>query len=162
MTRVNLIPAKLLTDQHLRSELREIPRIITHVHKLWLSGKYNPNILPATYVLGTGHVRFFYNKLSFIMQRIRILNKQCLVRKFKGINESYYALLKKCYAALPAEFKQHFEPTASDISISQERIFARVEIKISWYKYLGKSLTSRIWNKLLTKIKSLTAKTILV
>lgn len=96
------------------------------------------------------------------MKRIRLLNKQCLVRKFKGINEVYYALLKKYYAEMPKIFKQDFTPSASDLFISQERIFARVEIKISWYKYLGKSLTTRLWNKLLANIKLLTAKTALV
>ncbi len=96
------------------------------------------------------------------MKRIRLLNKQCLARKFKGINEAYYALLKKCYAEMPKMFKQDFIPSVCDITISQERIFARVELKIAWYKYLGKSLTTCIWNKLLADIKSLTAKKALV
>lgn len=33
MTRINLIPARELSDQHLLAEIRELPRIFSHVEK---------------------------------------------------------------------------------------------------------------------------------
>jgi len=71
VTRVNLISPICLYDQHLIAEYREIPRIPNAVRKL-LETKGSFDILqtlPDSYVLGKGHVKFFYDKLQFIKNR---------------------------------------------------------------------------------------------
>lgn len=64
MTRINVVDTKLLTDQHLMAEYRELPRIFTLVNK----GKAKGDI-PPTYRMGKGHVSFFYDKLLYLADR---------------------------------------------------------------------------------------------
>ena len=66
MTRINVgIQPVELTDQHLIAEHREIKRIPNCVAK----GKYNMEGIPDKFKLGTGHVKFFYNKLLYLKFR---------------------------------------------------------------------------------------------
>jgi deoxyribonuclease (pyrimidine dimer) len=70
MTRINagIRPAELV-DQHLLAELREIKRIPNVVKQ----GKAKLDGIPERFSLGTGHVRFFYNKLGYLLRRYRSL-----------------------------------------------------------------------------------------
>jgi deoxyribonuclease (pyrimidine dimer) len=58
MTRVNCIPVRELCDKHLLSEYRELPRVFTWLEKV--IEKNNRPRIPAHYVLGTGHMSFFW------------------------------------------------------------------------------------------------------
>ncbi|MGC7590107.1 pyrimidine dimer DNA glycosylase/endonuclease V [Bisgaard Taxon 46] len=78
MTRINLIPVNELCDQHLLAEHRELTRIPNAVAK----GKFNLVGQPDDYKLGTGHVRFFFNKLAFLKQRYDLLHQECIARGF--------------------------------------------------------------------------------
>ena len=63
MTRINVgIPPAELVNQHLIAEHREIKRIPNCIAK----GKYNMDGIPDKFKLGTGHVKFFYNKLLYL------------------------------------------------------------------------------------------------
>lgn len=66
MTRINanIDPADLC-DQHLIAEYREMVRIPNFV----LKHPIKLNTIPDTYRLGTGHVKFFYNKIRFLHHR---------------------------------------------------------------------------------------------
>lgn len=68
MTRINLVPPKDLSDQHLLAEIRELPRIFSLVEK-------NPSTenIPESYQLGRGHMNFFKDKLQFLKKRYRKL-----------------------------------------------------------------------------------------
>ena len=80
MTRINsAISPKNLTDQHLIAELRELPRIFTAVNKR-IENDQNFNDIPEKFTLGTGHVRFFYNKLSFLEIRHLLLKNEYRIR----------------------------------------------------------------------------------
>ena len=70
MTRINvgILPSEL-TDKHLLAEHREIKRIPNCIVK----GKYNMNGIPDKFKLGTGHVKFFYNKLFYLLDSFREL-----------------------------------------------------------------------------------------
>ena len=63
MTRINLVDPSELHYKHLTAEYRELPRI----YELALQS-IRPNI-PDSYTLGTGYVRFFYNKLKWVIDR---------------------------------------------------------------------------------------------
>lgn len=67
MTRINVVPVTELTNKHLIAEYRELPRIYKAALKFYLRG--DKSIIPSTYRLGEGHVKFFYNKLGFINKR---------------------------------------------------------------------------------------------
>lgn len=76
MTRINSnIDPKLLKRAHLVAELREITMVpaslkrslMTRSHLMILSG------IPKKFTLNTGHVKFFYNKLTFLQHRFDTL-----------------------------------------------------------------------------------------
>jgi len=79
MTRINVgiepfeLPDKLLIAEH-----REITRIPNAVR----SGRAKLKNLPLKFGLGTGHVRFFYDKLGYLEQRYLRLLKECQRRGF--------------------------------------------------------------------------------
>lgn len=56
MTRINCVPVEELTDKHLLAEYRELPRIFNLARAV--------EDAPTEYVLGTGHMKFFYDKLG--------------------------------------------------------------------------------------------------
>jgi hypothetical protein len=79
MTRINAtIPPAALCDQHLIAEYREILR----VNELATRKKVDLSKLPSIFTLGTGHVKFFYNKLKYIHSRFDQLRQELLNREF--------------------------------------------------------------------------------
>ena len=72
MTRINVgVKPSELTGKHLLAEHREIKRIPNCIKK----GRYKMTGIPNKFKLGTGHVKFFYNKLLFLKNRyIEIYN----------------------------------------------------------------------------------------
>lgn len=61
MTRINCVPVEELHDKHLLAEYREMPRISALARR-------HPNP-PKHYVLGTGHMIFFYDKGEYLRRR---------------------------------------------------------------------------------------------
>ncbi len=83
MTRINLVPPSVLTDKHLLAEYRELPRVFTAVRKLIEQGKKPEDIeIPESYVLGKGHVKFFYNKMIWLFNRFNDLVLELDERSF--------------------------------------------------------------------------------
>lgn len=74
MTRINLVPVEELIDKHLIAEYRELPRIFK------LARECYP--FPKKYCLGTGHMRFFYNKLLFLYKRQVLITNEMQRRGF--------------------------------------------------------------------------------
>lgn len=84
MTRINAgIPPSELCNKHLMSEHRELIRIPNCVSKRRFNMKNQPN----KFTLGTGHVKFFYNKLLYLKNRYEELYSECIKRQ---INVQYY------------------------------------------------------------------------
>lgn len=119
MTRINLVPVQELSDKHLLGENHEITRVFGLVRKAQTRKKnrYNLNI-PKEYVLGTGHVTFFYDKLGFILERYHQLNEEMIARGFnsnaidddvlcEGIHQSWF---------------RGYEPTEDALAINRQRI----------------------------------------
>lgn len=79
MTRINLVPPAELCDQHLLAEHRELTRIPRAVAR----GRFSLAGQPPAYKLGTGHVRFFFDKLAFLQQRYHALHAECRARGFR-------------------------------------------------------------------------------
>lgn len=84
MTRINSsINPKYLIDSHLLAELRELPRIFTAVSKRIEKNQPFDDI-PEKFTLGTGHVKFFYDKLKFLFYRHIRLREEYLRRFSKA------------------------------------------------------------------------------
>ena len=113
MTRINVgIHPTELTDKHLLAEHREIKRIPNCVAK----GKYNMNGIPERFKLGTGHVKFFYNKLLHLRKRYIRLYEECIKR---GFNVQNYI---GAWNNVPEELMNDYKVKANDIRIIRERI----------------------------------------
>ena len=80
MTRINVVPVAELCDQHLLAEHRELTRIPNGI----LSGKLQRSYAdePTEYTLGTGHVKFFVDKLDWLHTRYTWLIDECNYRGF--------------------------------------------------------------------------------
>jgi deoxyribonuclease (pyrimidine dimer) len=111
MTRINCIPVEELHDKHLLAEYRELPRIF----KLARTG----NDIPDTYRLGTGHVKFFYNKLKYLEDRQRQLISECLRR---GFNITHTEVSFDC----DPDLYNNWVPTEEAVVINRERIAERL------------------------------------
>lgn len=128
MTRINLVPVETLMDQHLMAEYRELPRVFTLALKAY--GK--PTVIPAEYVLGSGHVKFFYNKLKFLVNRQLALIAECKKRGFKISQENIDFIF-------PDSWYNDYSPSEKDIQLSQSRLDEKIAQKPEWYKYYGES-----------------------
>ena len=116
MTRVNIgIPPADLVNQHLIAEHREIKRIPNCIAK----GKYNMEGIPDKFKLGTGHVKFFYNKLLYLKNRYISLYNECIKR---GFNVQNYI---SAWDNVPQELMNDYAVEANDIKIIKQRINER-------------------------------------
>ena len=116
MTRINVgIQPVELSNQHLIAEHREIKRIPNCIAK----GKYNMEGIPDKFKLGTGHVKFFYNKLLYLKNRYISLYNECIKR---GFNVQNYI---DAWDNIPQELMNDYKATYKDRLIIQERIYER-------------------------------------
>lgn len=116
MTRINAgIPPAELSDKHLLAEHREIKRIPNAVSK----GKFNIDGKPEEFTLGKGHVKFFYDKLSYLFFRYRSIYHECLKRGFKI---TYYG---SAWDGIPLEYMGDYIPTKKAIGLVRQRIKER-------------------------------------
>ena len=116
MTRINVgIPPADLVNQHLIAEHREIKRIPNCIAK----GKYNMEGIPDKFKLGTGHVKFFYNKLLYLKNRYTSLYNECIKR---GFNVQNYI---GAWDNVPQELMNDYKVEPNDIVIIKKRIDER-------------------------------------
>jgi hypothetical protein len=118
MTRINVgIKPVELTNKHLLAEHREIKRIPNCIKK----GRFNLNGMPDKFTLGTGHVKFFYNKLKYLHNRYNSLLIEC---KNRGFNITDYS---DAFTDLPVELYKDYKPTLDDRKIILKRIEERLK-----------------------------------
>lgn len=126
MTRINAgIPPKQLHNKHLLAEHREIIRIPNAVRRHLHNGTLRLDNAPPKFVLGNGHVKFFYNKLGYLLNRYRELYAECKARGYKVQN------FESAWLDIPDEYMGDYEPTQEGIAIITKRISDKLE---SWEK----------------------------
>lgn len=125
MTRINLVLPSILTDKHLMAEYRELPRIFTAVKKLIAQGKSPSDVdIPDNYVLGKGHVKFFYNKLFWLSERFKELFIELSGRGFK-LDLELVASIRKGIGSIDNEWFGIYSPTPEEIYLNMARICKR-------------------------------------
>lgn len=118
MTRINVgIKPIELTNKHLIAEHREIKRIPNAISK----GRFSLKGQPEKFVLGTGHVKFFYTRLKFLKNRYEALYKEC---RRRGFNVTYFG---NAWDNIPKEFMKDYKPTKNDRIIVSKRIKERTK-----------------------------------
>ena len=119
MTRINTVPPKALTDQHLLGEYNEIRRPINLAIKRYSKegNRIHQNI-PNTYQLRAGHVTFFYNKLQYIKDRFEAIKREMKARGWSanGIID----------ADIPDELLGNWQPDLNSNKILKERLVERI------------------------------------
>lgn len=118
MTRINCIPVTELTDKHLVAEYRELPRVF----KLARMPRKNEQI-PELYTLGTGHVKFFYDKLDYCYKRQHQLYDEMKRRGFKPTFPPERLLLEHHNKV---KLWGPWEPTPEAMEINRQRIKERL------------------------------------
>ena len=116
MTRINVgIDPSELSAKHLIAEHLEIKRIPNMIR----TGKAKLIDIPDTFRLGQGHVKFFYNKLGYLLDRYVQIYEECIKR---GFNVQSY---ESAWSGIPSELLGQYEPTQHDVHIIRERISSR-------------------------------------
>jgi len=112
MTRINTVPPQELCDKHLMAEIREITRIPNTVK----SGKAKVEGIPETFRLGSGHVKFFYDKLGYLEKRYKQLYDECIYRGFNVQDNS------GSFKGIPIRLMNDWTPTRESISLIKDRL----------------------------------------
>jgi len=145
MTRINCgVSPEKLTNVHLLAELRELPRIPNMIK----NGRYSLENKPVEFTLGTGHVKFFYDKLEYLRKRYENLYGEGIKR---GLNIKY---LEGLFSDLPEKLMNDYCETPKDTSLIVERIKERILANTLKYKDLDKvkNLSIRKFSKILARV----------
>ena len=126
MTRINTVPDECLSDKHLLAEYRELPRIFTAVSKIYDNGKSLPTDIPLNYKLGAGHVKFFYNKLLWLITRYELLFGELIIRGFNIDRNMYHSIKWSASKLLSgAGQRNDWNPTPEDMYLNMARLVKR-------------------------------------
>lgn len=122
MTRINCVPPSELHDKHLRAEYYELPRVFGLVRKVAEKGIDPATIdAPADYTLGIGHVKFFYTRLGYCLNRQTELIVEMISRGMKPVLTDLKGLCK----GIPESAFGAWEPTEAALAINRERLEIR-------------------------------------
>ena len=123
MTRINLVDPSQLTDKHLMAEYRELPRIFTAVKKL---EGLPPEFVSKTYILGTGHCKFFYDKIGWLYHRYDSLYAELVKRKYNLDYDMFSNILNGAAALMKNPlYCVDYQPTPEEIYLNMARIVKR-------------------------------------
>lgn len=120
MTRINVVPVEELHDKHLVAEYRELPRVFKLAKAFYDSGKVLH--VSTDYVLGKGHVIFFYNKLGFLLKRQTSLIAEMQNRGFRTTHSDVTELEKLA----PLRYMGDYTPTDAALKLNRDRIADRL------------------------------------
>lgn len=125
ITRINVVPVQELNQKMLVAEYVEIMRLPGNLEKA-LNRKSKPfsfDEIPSQYVLGTGHVKFFFNKMQYLEKRFEQLVEEMLRR---GYNPNYRdsSIFTRC----SYEFYNDYIPTENALEINRARIKERTKV----------------------------------
>ena len=125
MTRINLVDPAQLTSKHLMAEYRELPRIFTAVLKLQASFSSPKDVaIPSEYVLGTGHMKFFYDKIFWLELRYRALYKELIERRF-NLDINLYSQVLLSAGDIEPRWRGDYTPLPEEIYLNMIRICKR-------------------------------------
>jgi deoxyribonuclease (pyrimidine dimer) len=136
MTRINCVPPEELHYSHLGAEYYELPRAVGYIIAAHQRGECpDDKRNPKAYTLGAGHVRFFYNKLTYLRKRFALLVAECQRR---GRKTSFTELPA---ADLPREWCNDWTPDDAALALNRNRLKQRMP------KMQNKSLMDKLLEK---------------
>lgn len=133
MTRINVIPPKLLTNEHLAIALREGLRPINEVK----AGKTKALPMGSAYRLNDGHVLWCRRHLLYVNNYFEGCKAEYKRRGFKGYD--YSADLSD----IPPHLLNDYKPTVKDIRTNLCRLANKLRFAKRPYHMAGMTLDSR-------------------
>lgn len=135
MTRINsAIPVKYLIDEMLLAEHREIKRLPSVLSKAVQCNSLSK--IPNKFCLGTGHVKFFLNKMLFIFNRYKVVRNECILREFNITDYSSNIL------NIDDQYMNDYIPTKDEFNLLKERITERINTSNKQYfRYYRKRIS---------------------
>ena len=112
MTRINCVPPEELSGPHLVAEYRELPRVFGLIRKA------RPGPAPSEYVLGPGHVRFFYDKAGWLLERQKSLISEMQRRGYRPSHTDPEPLAEGLYMG-------EWTPDAAALELNRQRLAER-------------------------------------
>lgn len=134
MTRINLLPVTELSDQHLMAEYRELPRIVNAV----ICGRLSGAGAPKKYVLGTGHVKFFADKVDFLYTRYTKIWDELIYRDFTLNPDFSPEKMAKKIKLSQCNISNSYKFSDADILLSRDRIIEKIMKKPEFYKWTNR------------------------
>ena len=133
MTRINTVDVKVLTDQHLMAEYRELPMVLAAARRS-RPEKFVPS---HEYTLNKGHVKFFYDKRAWLESRYSHLINELRNRGYNINPESRVVE----FSNLDKFPQTPWAPNIRDIGTNRARLVERIAAKPRWYRFHKKPLT---------------------
>ncbi len=124
MTRINCIPPSELTGQHLVAEYRELPRIFSLVRAAIARGETPDDVRnPTHYVLGKGHIRFFYSRLGYLVKRQNEIIEEMISRGY----QPQFTRTEQLMEGIPKNWCADWQPDKDAMELNRIRITERLE-----------------------------------
>ena len=129
MVRINIIDVKLLSDQHLRAEWTEIQMLLKSLYNKLQKKSIDEicSTIPESYRLGTGHMKFFENKLTYLFIRMSAVHNELARRKFAVDSNLYYNYYTMFTPYKNTKLFGTWFPDTNDYKIIIERISSRLQ-----------------------------------
>jgi deoxyribonuclease (pyrimidine dimer) len=122
MTRINIVPVKELCNKHLFAEYREMPRLVKNLHQsLNRKTAFSMSEIPSEYVLGKGHVKFFFNKFKFLHERHKKITLELLKRGYK-----LSKIDSDIFTSVEQKWYNDYVPDEKALEINRKRILDRL------------------------------------
>lgn len=139
MTRINLIDPSLLTDQHLFAEFREIKMVPKSLARSLRTKSINEiyRSIPAQFTLNAGHVKFFFDKGSYLRDRYEQIKSEL---RRRNVNFDEASVFDPDGVMLVDPWNGWYNPSYRDIEVIQARIKERIMEKPTWYRFRGVNL----------------------
>lgn len=131
MTRINVgvDPVKLL-DQHLLAEYRELPRVFGLAAE-----RKDLSDIPDNFNLGTGSVKFFYNKLGYLSNRYQLIVNELIRRDYKLTYTDPLPFIKHLH--------NDWTPSKADTEQLKQRLAWVITNRLKSYRYYRKTISQQ-------------------
>lgn len=127
MTRINTVDPQVLWDlnpKFVLAEYRELPRIFTLVKEAVHFRNQAPcHSTSDKYVLGKGHMKFFYTRCGYLLKRQKQLIRFLLHKNYELNHTNPDSLV----IGIPDYCMNDWEPDGEAIALNMARLFERME-----------------------------------
>jgi len=132
MTRINTIDVKILADQHLMAEYRELPMVHGSLKKTLRSKSgFVLDKVSKKYTLNTGHVYFFFNKKKFLSERFNQLVEELRFRGY-DVKPENRVIDWSVFDTVP---QVEWQPDSEARRVNWERVAFRLAEKPHLYRW---------------------------